>query len=1228
MNIPERTNQLSAVSQVGRRHTIGVLASWQVYEGAAIGRYLHTLLRGVQAAASDRDCNLLLACGIGAHTYPHTYSSAWPAPAPGAAFVPVGPWNTDGLIVAPHMMSAAQSIYVHELLNAGYPLVFVGPEEPGPAVVADNIDGVCQAVLHLVAHGHQQIAYVAGHKNRGGDSALRLQGYQQGLQQAGLIFNPHLIVYGEHNFEDGQRATEQLLARDVPFTGLIASNDHSCLGAMTVLQQAGRRIPEDVAVIGFDDILDARAHTPPLTTVRHPTFALGYESLRYLLDLINGVRGEAVLQIPTRLVIRRSCGCSPGAPAGSLIDYPAASRHEKAKQALHNGSIDANAGIAVLDLLAQEMANAVAVEARYLRGKELFGLCQNVVTAYFADVERPENTLFQQAIRAALRHGEALDDDAYAWHSALSVLEHALPTVSQTPLEPADLSRGHALLAQARQEVSERVRRQTTRALVHQMDITDRLGLMTAQLLNALDATQVAPILAEHLPRVGVKHLVLAQCAPVHDDPVAQSTVVLAYGLDQNLSGHVFPSRDFPPPSMYPQNAPLQLALLPFSVGDGTQGFAAFDATHLEPCAAVVQNVAAALRSSDLYRNAAEGRRLAEEANNLKSRFLSMVSHELRTPLSLIVGLSELLLREHDESGPLHGNARQDVTQIYTSAQHLGRLIGDVLDLASDDVGQLRLTPEPLDILDVLRPVVLTGAQMAREKGLAWAAELPPQGQQILGDRTRLRQIFLNLLSNAVKFTATGGVTLSVAVGLQSVSIIVSDTGVGILPDEQVLIFDEFSRSERATSGGYSGMGLGLAICKRLVDLHGGTLTVASSGQIGSGSIFTVTLPTLDLPTPNVLLSGQNSESPHALLFVGPSGADPRLTEYLTQRGITVMTRSIFTSVDEVPWNTTEINAVLLDQHLAETYGSVLASAIAEVASAPLLVYTLAPAKNTGALMELRALTKPLESARLAQALQMYDLVGPADGGKPETILLVDDNADLLALHTRAVQALVTNYDILQARNGHEALRVMQTVRPALVLLDLMMPELDGFGVLEAMRADERLRSIPVLVLTARALNEFDIARLNQGVAAILSKGLFSLDETLAHIEHALSRPQGSANATRQLVRRAIAYIHTHYAETCTREEIAAHVGVHPDYFTDCFHREMGIPPTVYLSRYRIHRACELLHSTQQSVTAIAYAVGFTDSAYFSRAFQRTLGVTPSAYRRGQRIADAPTQMT
>ena len=233
--------------------------------------------------------------------------------------------------------------------------------------------------------------------------------------------------------------------------------------------------------------------------------------------------------------------------------------------------------------------------------------------------------------------------------------------------------------------------------------------------------------------------------------------------------------------------------------------------------------------------------------------------------------------------------------------------------------------------------------------------------------------------------------------------------------------------------------------------------------------------------------------------------------------------------------------------------------------------------------------------------------------------MLVDDDPAIRELHARIVRAQLPRCRVLQASNGVEALAAMARTPPDLVLLDLMMPEMDGFGVLQAMRDDGRLRGVPVIVLTAQILTRDDMARLQGGVVAVLGKEVFTPGEVLAQVEAALARSKRLGSGAQRTVRQAMAYIHEHYADEITREDLARHLAVNERHLTRCFREETGVTPITYLTRYRIKQARALLDGGQMNITDVALATGFSDSNYFSRVFQREAGVSPSVYKRTQR---------
>ncbi len=1119
-------------------------------------------------------------------------------------FVPVGPWNTDGLIVINPLISETRSRYIHGLMQAGHPVVFIGDGEGEPTVVADNAGGISQALNHLIAHGHQRILFMGG--NPGdveGDSGDRLRAYQARLQELGLQVDPSLFVYGYHTYEGGYDGIRQILASQVFFTAVLASNDESAMGAMQALQEAGLKIPQDVAIIGFDDRPEAAAQVPPLTSVHVPLYKSGYQAVDLLLQHIHGQQDAArSLKIPTSLAIRRSCGCRQS--TGML---PVSST--KIVSEVDSSTYQTR--------LAQSMAEAVLAETQRFNIDELQTLCERMVHGFISSIDKGDPIDFQQVVEELLGRVDAEDDDAHIWQGVISSLRRAIPALIEAAHQPTAQQFALDVLDQARIAISEGMRQQHGRDIFDQKWMTNRIGFLTARLLLTSDESEIFEVLAKDLPAMGIHHISLTFFEAEGDDPFAWS--VLRAIPDQKTSPLRFPTRNFPPQGLYPPDQAFCLALVPLVSAAGRAGFIAYDSLDIELDGPITQQIAAALNNVSLYVEATEGRKLAEEANRLKSRFLSMVSHELRTPLNLIAGLSEILLQERERGKrSLPSLYRKDIEQIYVSAQHLGRLIGDVLDLASSEVGQLRLANELLDLGETLEMVAATGRQLANDKGLAWQDSLPATKLWVWGDRTRLRQVALNLVSNAVKFTSSGEVRLHVDVQDGQAVVAVSDTGLGIARGEQGLIFDEFRRSEQASARGYGGLGLGLAISKRLVEMHGGKIEVRSSGEEGAGSSFSFTLPLIEPETihseeqPLALGSEQK-----ILLLTNQSGSGERLREHLVQKGYEVEMVQIERSEDWLaPVLKAPPGAVVLDMAIAPTQGWNILKMLKEnpaTRAIPLLFYSLN--KDHGAILELDYLTKPVGTAELGRALEYQKL--SADENKTEKVfLIVDDDPATLEMHVRIVQSRLGAHQVLRARNGREALELMQQQRPDLVLLDLMMPELDGFGVLEAMREKDGTRDIPVIVLTGQMLTEKEMARLNRGVATVLGKGLFSVEETLSHIDAALARKRKLGSEAQRLVRRAMAYVHEHYAEPISREDLAHQLGMSGDYLTLCFRGEVGMTFIAYLNRYRVNQAKVLLAESDKNVTEIAMAVGFSDSGYFSRVFRRQVGVSPDAYRR------------
>ncbi len=350
----------------------------------------------------------------------------------------------------------------------------------------------------------------------------------------------------------------------------------------------------------------------------------------------------------------------------------------------------------------------------------------------------------------------------------------------------------------------------------------------------------------------------------------------------------------------------------------------------------------------------------------------------------------------------------------------------------------------------------------------------------------------------------------------------------GIPPEEQDVIFDEFRRSERSVARGYGGMGLGLAITRRLVELHGGSIGVKSLGEEETGSTFYFTLPIIapGLPGPDLHHVRQNT----VLLLVENSSG--QLEQHLRQKGFEV---ELLDVSQQPEWIACVIaqppGAVVLDFLPSVERGWELMQILKqnpETWDIPVVFYNLTPGNTQGSMLELDYLSKPVASTELfRKSLERLGLTR-ADNRHP--ILVVDDDPNVLDMHVRMLESR-TDCPILKAKNGRQALEIMQQELLGLVLLpDLMMPEMDGFEVLRLMREQEATRNVPVIVLS-HILIRHDMARLQEGVAAVLGKGLFSVEEILSQVETALNHSKRLGHQVSRTVRQAMAYIHEHYDE-------------------------------------------------------------------------------------------------
>ena len=1210
------------------RPTIGVLAGWQVYTGM-LDSFLDLVFRGILAGAVEKDVNVLLACGTGQPYGTGIGRPAWPLISLDSDFIPVGPWNCDGLIILNPISTAEQRRYVNDLIKSGYPAVNTANYAVGAAVVADNQSGIDQAFDHLVAHGHRQIAFIQGRDDDvDGDSGKRFEAYLSGLHRYGMEYHPELVAASYHTYPGGQQAMSQILESNTPFSAVIASNDQAASGAMQTLQAAGLLVPQDVAVIGFDNRVDARAQIPMLTTVQFPMFDLGYQAVDLLLKYIHGdLVEQQTITIPTQLIIRESCGCFPGnmtnLPGVEQAAYSGLTESAGRGRSAESEETETARGTPFTDLF-HRIAPVVRSEAHHLGIREVEHLCRSLLNGLQTSLREGNPQHFQLVFHQILMHASAQNEDLFTWQEVITILRAWFPKLAREGTTRLSITQADAMFDQARVAISETSRGQLARTMFRQEQVADRIGQMTSQFFTARSESELFSQFVSRMPDIGISHAAVAYYEGPDED-LTWSELKMASNLPEYCDRR-FLTRNFPPEGLYSPDTPYSLALLPLTVQDTIAGFVALDTGNLPVCATIVQQLAASLRDIRLYREAINarqaaesGRQMAEEANRLKNHFLTWVVHELRTPLNLIFGLSDMLLHENSSAdrNKILVN-REDIRQIHFGSEHLVRLVRDVLDLTSSELGQLKLALEPVDLMAELREVSIIGSQMAHDKNLEWRMNIGKELPEVRADRTRIRQILLNLISNAVKFTSRGQVVMEAEVAGDRVMVTIRDTGLGIPRNEQDAIFHEFHQSGRTSERGFGGLGLGLSITKRLVELHGGKIGVYSDGTEDSGSSFFFTLPVLEARSSSKITEGDSAQERKLILLVNDLQDGKVLKDHLADSGYQSVVHVVNENND---WQSRvqveQPHAVVLDLGLASQSGWEILKEIKEnplTKDIPVLFCSLKDGEDSGSLLELDYLTKPVKSSDLVKTMTDQ---GVADGSEKK-ILIVDDDRNVLELNSRIIQAQFSNCRVIQAHNGREALNIMSQSRPDLVLLDLIMPGIDGFTVLEEMRRDEGSQNIPVIVLTGQSLSEDDMQRLNCGVASVLGKGMYSAQETLQHISRALEARWKTGVETQRIVFRAMSFMHANFAEHINRKDVAKFVGLSERHLSRCFNQELGISPMTYLNRYRVKQAKDWLKSGHKSITQIADEVGFSSSGYFTRVFRDEVGVSPRDFMKGK----------
>jgi len=507
---------------------------------------------------------------------------------------------------------------------------------------------------------------------------------------------------------------------------------------------------------------------------------------------------------------------------------------------------------------------------------------------------------------------------------------------------------------------------------------------------------------------------------------------------------------------------------------------------------------AVAVENARLFQEIQDKSRELEVASRHKSEFLANMSHELRTPLNAIIGYSEMLQEEAADQG--EGRFVADLQRINAAGRHLLELINAVLDLSKIEAGKMDLYLETFGIATLVHDVAAVIRPLAEKNANRLEIRCDEDAGSMRADLTKVRQALFNLLSNACKFTDHGTVSLAVVREATEtgdwVAFAVRDTGIGLTPDQMAKLFQEFSQADAATTRKYGGTGLGLSLSQRLCRMMGGDIRATS--EPGAGSTFTIRLPaTVIDPRAESVTPAPAEGAPAGASTVLVIDDEPAVRDlmqrFLGREGFRVVAAP---SGEEGLRLAKELlpDAITLDVMMPGLDGWAVLSALKadpDLADIPVVMLTIVDDRNLGyALGAADYLTKPLDRERLVAVLNRYQRDLP--------VLVVDDDEGLRELIRRILER--EGYRVVEAENGRAALARIREAPPGVILLDLMMPEMDGFEFVAEFRTQEAWRGIPIIVITAKDLTPEDHQRLTGYVERILQKGVESREALLHEV--------------------------------------------------------------------------------------------------------------------------------
>ena len=503
-----------------------------------------------------------------------------------------------------------------------------------------------------------------------------------------------------------------------------------------------------------------------------------------------------------------------------------------------------------------------------------------------------------------------------------------------------------------------------------------------------------------------------------------------------------------------------------------------------------------------------DSQKAAEAANEAKSTFLANMSHELRTPLNAIIGYSEMLIEDAEDENE---DFIPDLDKINGSGKHLLGLINDILDLSKVESGKMELFIEEFELEKILNEVVSTITPLVEKNNNSIHLDIKTTIKSISADITKIRQILLNLLSNSTKFTKDGEINIIVKDNSENNKLLdfnVSDSGIGMTPEQVDKVFKPFTQADEKTTRKFGGTGLGLTITKMFAEMMGGSIDLSS--VLNEGTSFTVSIPKNVIDPKKIkekidnVKSDSKTGSFSVLVIDDDPNAQDLMKKFLLKEDYTVLQATSGQSGLEMAAKH-QPDLITLDVMMPEMDGWEVLSKLQNnkvTKNIPVIMLTMANEPDIGfSLGATDYLTKPVDWKRLSKILEKHEIQTGS-----QSILIVEDDEVTRDMLKKSLE--MNEFKVIEAKNGKEGLERVEKAKPALILLDLMMPEMDGFEFAEKLRENKEWLDIPVVVITAKDLTSEDHSRLKGNVEAIMQKGSYSRNELLSEVGNRIKKLQ------------------------------------------------------------------------------------------------------------------------